>query len=68
MLLDSSTPANAASGNEVIAMILSHRRAAEQLESVFKFHHFRIRVVEVPSPPSRAGSILAVDLGARCRT
>ncbi len=65
VLLDSSTPANAASGNEVIAMILSHQRAVEQLESVFKLHHFRIRVVEVPSPPSRAGSILAVDVPVR---
>lgn len=63
VLLDSSTPANAASGNEVVAMISSHQRAVEQLQSVFKLHHFKIRVVEVPSHPSRAGSILAVDIG-----
>jgi hypothetical protein len=63
VLLDSSTPANAASGNDVVAMIVSHQRAVEQLESVFKLHHFKIRVVEVPSPPSRAGSILAVNVG-----
>ncbi len=62
VLLDSSTPANAASGNEVVAMILNHQRGVEQLESVFTLHHFRIRVVEVPSLPSRDGSILAVDI------
>jgi len=34
VLLDSSTPASAASGNEVVAMISSHQHAVEQLESV----------------------------------
>ena len=63
VLLDSSTPANAASGNEVVAMILNHQRGVEQLESVFKLHHFKIRVVGVPSLPSRVGSILAVNIG-----
>ena len=65
VLLDSSTPASAASGNEVVAMISSHQHAVEQLESVFKLHHFKIRVLGVPSPPSRDGSILAVDIPVR---
>jgi hypothetical protein len=61
VLLDSLTPANAASRVEVIALISNRNDAAGQLESVFRSHHFNIGVEEEPSPPSEVGSILAVE-------
>ena len=63
MLLDSSTPANAASSGEVIAVISNRSHAVGQLESVFRSHHFNIEVEDEPSSPTRVGSILAVRAG-----
>jgi hypothetical protein len=60
VLLDSGTPANAASNGEIIAAISNRSHAASQLESVFRSHHFSIKVEQEPSAPSRVGSILAV--------
>ena len=63
VLLDSSTPANAASSGEVIAVISNRSHAVGQLESVFRSHHFNIEVEDEPSSPTRVGSILAVRAG-----
>jgi len=63
VLLDSSTPANAASSGEVVAVISNPSDAVGQLESVFRSHDFSIEVEEEPSSPSRVGSILAVKAG-----
>jgi hypothetical protein len=62
VLLDSSTPANAASSGEVVAVISNRSDAVGQLESVFRSHHFSIEVEEEPSSPARVGSILAVEV------
>ncbi|MGA3352259.1 MAG: hypothetical protein ABSD85_03625 [Acidimicrobiales bacterium] len=64
VLLDSSTPANASSTNEVIASVSNRYQAAEQLRSVFRSHHFDIEVEQVPSSPGRVGSILAIKASA----
>jgi len=63
VLLDSSTPANAASSGKVVAAISNRSDAVGQLESVFRSHHFSIEVEEEPSSPTRVGSILAVKAG-----
>ncbi|MGO8724782.1 MAG: hypothetical protein ACLQRM_18930 [Acidimicrobiales bacterium] len=63
VLLDSSTPANAASSGEVVAVISNRSNAVGQLESAFKLHHFNIKVEEEPTAPTRVGSILAVKAG-----
>ena len=60
VLLDSFTAANAASSNESFVVVLSGHNAVGHLESVFRSHHFNIKVEGESSSPSQIGAVLAV--------
>lgn len=60
VLLDSFTPANAASGNGSFVVVLNRHEVVGQLKSVLKAHHFNIKVEVEPSSPSQIGAVLAI--------
>jgi hypothetical protein len=59
-LFASLTPASASATNVTI-VISNPGDAAQQLESAFATHHFRIAVVERPVPTGVLGSILSLS-------